>query len=166
MSSFAVMGDAVNTVSDPAPGREVFSPVDMSLRAAFADGASSVDPQNRANIYISYYTYGRAIALGMDLAIRLRFPGKSLDDWMRAMWRDHPDVQKPYAEQDLEQALAEATGSGEFAKEMFRAAHRGAGAAGLCRSVGTAPDSGWGRRHLEKRGSERRPCAFPTAESM
>ncbi len=114
-----VMGDAVNTVLT-APGREVFSPVDMSRRAAFADGASSVDPQNQANIYISYYTYGRAIALGMDLAIRSRFPGKSLDDWMRAMWRDHPDVQNPYTEQDLEQALAEATGSGEFAKEMFR----------------------------------------------
>ena len=39
---------------------------------------------------------------------------------MRAMWRRHPDVQKPYTEQDLEQALAEATGSSEFAKEMFQ----------------------------------------------
>ncbi len=91
----------------------------MSRRAAFVDGATSVDPQNQANIYISYYTYGQAVALGIDLAIRSRFPGKSLDDWMRAMWRGHPDVQKPYTEQDLEQALAEATGSSEFAREMF-----------------------------------------------
>jgi len=113
-----VMRDAVNAVLT-APGREVFSAADMSRRAAFADGAASVDPQNQANTYISYYTYGRAIALGIDLAIRSRFPGKSLDDWMRAMWRSHPDVQKPYTEQDLEQALAEATGSSEFAKEMF-----------------------------------------------
>jgi len=110
--------DAVNTVLT-APGREMFSAVDMSRRAAFVDGATAIDVQNQANTYISYYTYGRALALGIDLAIRSRFPGKSLDDWMRAMWRRHPDVQKPYTEQDLQQALAEATGSSEFAKEMF-----------------------------------------------
>jgi predicted metalloprotease with PDZ domain len=115
----AVVGNAVNTALT-APGREVFSAVDMSRRAAFADGAASVDPQNQANIYISYYTYGRAIALGIDLAIRSRFPGKSLDDWMRAMWRRHPDVQQPYIEQDLEQALADTTGNSEFAKEIFQ----------------------------------------------
>jgi predicted metalloprotease with PDZ domain len=113
-----VMSNAVNTVLT-SPGHEVFSAVDMSRRAAFVDGAASSDPQNQANTYISYYTYGRAIALGIDLAIRSQFPGKSLDDWMRAMWRRHPDVQKPYTQQDLERALAEATGSGEFAKEMF-----------------------------------------------
>jgi len=39
---------------------------------------------------------------------------------MRAMWRRHPDVQKPYTEQDLEQALAEATRSRDFAREIFR----------------------------------------------
>jgi len=114
-----IMGNAVNAVLT-APGHELFSAVDMSRRAAFVDGATASDPQNQANIYISYYTFGRAIALGIDLAIRSRFPGKSLDDWMRAMWRRHPDVQRPYTEQDLEQALAEATGSDKFAKEMFQ----------------------------------------------
>jgi predicted metalloprotease with PDZ domain len=113
-----VMGNAVNTALT-APGREVFSLEDMSRRAPFVDGAAFNDVQNQANIYISYYTYGRAAALGIDLAIRSQFPGKSLDDWMRAMWRRHPDVQKPYTEQDLEQALAEVT-SNEFAKEMFQ----------------------------------------------
>ncbi len=112
------MGNAVNTVLT-APGHEVFSAVDMSRRAAFVDGAASIDPQNQANTFISYYIYGRAIALGIDLAIRSQFPGKSLDDWMRAMWRRHPDVEEPYTQQDLEQALAEATGSGEFAKQIF-----------------------------------------------
>jgi predicted metalloprotease with PDZ domain len=114
-----IMGNAVNAVLT-APGHELFSAVDMSRRAAFVDGATPSDPQNQANIYISYYTFGRAIALGIDLAIRSQFPGKSLDDWMRAMWRRHPDVQRPYTEQDLEQALAEATGSDKFAKEMFQ----------------------------------------------
>jgi predicted metalloprotease with PDZ domain len=114
-----VMGRAVDTVLT-APGREAFSPIDMSRQAAFIDGAASIDPENQANTYISYYTYGRAIALGIDLAIRSEFPGKSLDNWMRAMWRLHPDVQKPYTERDLEQALAEATGSAKFAREIFQ----------------------------------------------
>ena len=113
-----VMSNAVNAALT-APGREVFSLEDMSRQAPFIDGAASIDVQNRANIYISYYTYGRAVGLGIDLAIRSRFPGKSLDDWMRAIWRRHPDVQKPYTGQDLEQALAEATGSSEFARETF-----------------------------------------------
>jgi len=114
----ATMRDAVNTALT-APGREMFSPVDMSRLAAFHDGMLSNDPQNQANTFISYYTYGRALGLGIDLAIRSRFPGKSLDDWMRAMWRRHPDVQKPYTEQDLEHALADATGSATFAREIF-----------------------------------------------
>ena len=113
-----VMGNAVNAVLT-APGREVLSAADMSRLAAFTDGAAANDAQNQANTYISYYTYGRALALGIDLAIRSRFPGKSLDDWMREMWHGHPDVQKPYTEQDLQQALAQVTGSSQFAKEIF-----------------------------------------------
>jgi predicted metalloprotease with PDZ domain len=75
---------------------------------------------NAANTFISYYTYGQALGLGIDLQIRARFPGKSLDDWMRTMWREHPDVQKPYALDDLEKTLSETTGDAEFASEIFR----------------------------------------------
>jgi len=114
-----IMSNAVNTALN-APGRELFSLVDMSRQAPLVDGATPADPQNLDNTFISYYTYGHAVALGIDLAIRSRFPGKSLDDWMRAMWHRHPDVQKPYTQQDLEQALAEATGSPEFAGDMFQ----------------------------------------------
>jgi predicted metalloprotease with PDZ domain len=113
------MGDAVNTVLN-APGRQVYSMADMSRLAPFTDGTISIEPTNQVNTYISYYAYGQAVALGIDLAIRSQFPGKSLDDWMRAMWRRHPDVQKPYTAQDLEQALAEASGSSEFAKGIFQ----------------------------------------------
>jgi predicted metalloprotease with PDZ domain len=113
------MREAVNA-SLTAPGREVFSLADMSRRAAFVDGASSIDPQNQANVYISYYTYGRAVALGIDLEIRARFPGKSLDDWMRTMWRKHPDVNVPYTAQDLEGTLGETTGNEPFAREIFQ----------------------------------------------
>jgi predicted metalloprotease with PDZ domain len=110
---------AVNSVLT-APGRLVSNAIDMSRQAPFVDAAVSVDPVNAANNYISYYTYGQALALGIDLAIRARFPGKSLDDWMRQMWREHPDIDKPYTLEDLERTLATATGSPDFAAEVFR----------------------------------------------
>jgi predicted metalloprotease with PDZ domain len=111
------MGGAVNTVLT-APGRQIFNVTDMSRHAVFFDGGASNDPTNQANIFISYYTYGQAIALGTDLAIRAQFPGKSLDDWMRAMWREHPDTQKPYTLEDLQSTLASVT-SKEFANDIF-----------------------------------------------
>jgi predicted metalloprotease with PDZ domain len=109
---------AVNAVLT-APGRKVFNVIDMSRQAPFVDAAVSIDATNRPNNFISYYTYGDAIALGVDLLIRSQFPGKSLDDWMRAMWMEHPDIQKPYTLEDLQTALAHATGSAEFAAQVF-----------------------------------------------
>ena len=111
------MGGAVNMVLN-TPGREVFNVTDMSRLAPFVDAARSVDPTNFTNIFISYYTYGEVLALGIDLAIRERFPGKSLDDWMRVMWREHPDIDRPYNLQDLENTLGEVTDE-QFAGEIF-----------------------------------------------
>lgn len=111
------MGGAVSAVMT-APGRQVFNVTDMSRHAVFFDGGAANDVSNTANIFISYYTYGQAIALGTDLAIRAQFPGKSLDDWMRAMWKQHPDSQKPYTLDDLQQTLASVT-SKEFAANLF-----------------------------------------------
>jgi predicted metalloprotease with PDZ domain len=99
----------------------VYNAIDMSRQAPFVDAAGpSIDPVNAGNNFISYYAYGQALALGIDLAIRARFPGKSLDDWMRQMWREHPDIDKPYTLEDLERTLATATGSRDFAAEIFR----------------------------------------------
>jgi predicted metalloprotease with PDZ domain len=113
------MSGAVNAVLND-PGHTVYSPVGMSEEAPFVDAARSIDPTNVANNFISYYTYGQALALGIDLAIRERFAGKSLDDWMKTMWHEHPDVNKPYSLDDLEHALAETTGDEQFAHEMFK----------------------------------------------
>jgi predicted metalloprotease with PDZ domain len=113
------MGFAVSTVLT-APGRQVFDVIDMSRQAPFVDAAAAIDPNNRGNNFISYYTYGQALALGIDLTIRTKFPGKSLDDWMRMMWRQHPDIQKPYTLEELQSALGDATGSKPFAEEIFR----------------------------------------------
>jgi predicted metalloprotease with PDZ domain len=102
-----------------SPGRDVFSPMEMSQLAPFIDGAAAREPRNVENTVISYYPYGAAIGLGIDLAIRSRFPGKSLDDWMRVMWAQHGKSEKPYTLVDLEKTLASIT-STEFASEIFR----------------------------------------------
>jgi predicted metalloprotease with PDZ domain len=112
------LGDAVDHVLN-APGREVFSVVDMSRQAPFVDAARSIDATNFRNTFISYYTYGEALGFGLDLAIREHFPGKCLDDWMKVMWRRHPDIDQPYVLNDLEEALGEATGTPEFAHAVF-----------------------------------------------
>jgi len=88
------MGGAVSSVMT-APGRQIFQRGRYEPPRGCSSMARFHRPVNTANIFISYYTYGQAIALGTDLAIRAQFPGKSLDDWMRAMWREHPDTQKP-----------------------------------------------------------------------
>ncbi len=113
------MGQAVNRVLT-APGRNVHSAVEMSDLAPFTDAATSLDPNNFKNTFISYYTYGSALALGIDLYIREHYPGKSLDDWMRVMWRQHPDIQKPYTLADLQSGLGDAVNDQAFAAEVFR----------------------------------------------
>ena len=59
------------------------------------------------------------LAPGLDLTNRTKFPGKSLDHWMRAMWRQHSDVDRPYTHADLERTLGSVTGSAGFAHEIF-----------------------------------------------
>ncbi|MBV8895304.1 MAG: M61 family metallopeptidase [Acidobacteriaceae bacterium] len=112
------MNGALNEVLT-APGRKEFDVVDMSRLAPFVDAATSIDPTNQGNNFISYYIYGQALAFGIDLMIREQFPGKSLDDWMRTMWREHPDIDKPYTLADLERSLAETVGSADFAAQIF-----------------------------------------------
>ena len=58
--------------------------------APFIDGGRSIDRTNWSTTVISYYPYGGAIALAMDLTLRDRSDGKiSLDDFMRAMWKTY-----------------------------------------------------------------------------
>ena len=118
------IGSAVDTVVN-SPGRRYFSAVGMSLQAPFFDGAESVEPTNRRNTYISYYTYGEAVALGLDLTLRTR-PGKpGLDDYMRALWKAHGRDEIPYTPGDLERILADVAGSREFAASFFARYVRG-----------------------------------------
>jgi predicted metalloprotease with PDZ domain len=114
----------LNTVIH-GPGRRYHSPIEMSRQAPFVDAAVSIDPHNRANTFISYYTWGSVIALGLDLSIRSRHPGRSLDDLMRALWdgwgreqREDLTPARPYTLADVRATLAEVTDPG-FAEEVF-----------------------------------------------
>ena len=100
------------------PGREYFSPVEMSYQAPFVDAARSVDPVNRENTFISYYTYGSVLGLALDLSLRDLEGDKNLDDFMKLMWKKFGQPEVPYSNRDIEAALAEYAGEA-FAKDFF-----------------------------------------------
>jgi predicted metalloprotease with PDZ domain len=108
----------VNTVTN-SPGRNFTAPPGMSMQAPFVDAASAIDPTNFSNTFISYYTYGAAIGLALDLAIRERFDGVSLDDVMRQMWQTHGISESPYTNDDIRSAVATVTGNERFANDFF-----------------------------------------------
>jgi predicted metalloprotease with PDZ domain len=89
------------------------------MRAPFVDAASTIDPTNFDNIHISYYTYGAAIALALDLAIRSNYEALSLDSLMQAMWVKYGKPERPYTNADIQATLAEVTGSELFARRFF-----------------------------------------------
>ncbi|HWW11985.1 MAG TPA: M61 family peptidase, partial [Brevundimonas sp.] len=119
----AEIGGQANVIVN-TPARSYGSPQEMSLRAPFVDAAASIDPTN-PNIFTSYYTYGAALALTLDLTLRQRFEGLTLDDYMRQMWRTHGRTEKAYTPDDLRAGLAEVTGDPAFAQAFFDASVRG-----------------------------------------
>jgi predicted metalloprotease with PDZ domain len=122
----AEMGRVINDVLT-SPARLIRSAVGMSELAAFVDAAVSIDRTSHDNTYLSYYTWGEAIALGLDLALRDRSAGKvTLDDYMRALWERHGRqtggagyVHNPYTRDDLRAVLGEVSGDQGFADEFF-----------------------------------------------
>ena len=110
------------------PGRLARTAEEMSWMAAFTDGGHPIDRTNWSNSVISYYPFGGAIALALDLTLRERTDGRtSLDDFMRTMWRTYGKpggalegyVDRPYTMADAERVLAEVSGDGTFAREFF-----------------------------------------------
>jgi predicted metalloprotease with PDZ domain len=110
------------------PGRQVRSAVQMSEYGPFNDAAQSIDMRDANRTFISYYTYGAAIAFGLDLTLRERSGGKtSLDDYMRLLWTRFGKpggpaaglVGKPYSLKDIRDALADLTGDRAFANDYF-----------------------------------------------
>ena len=119
-------GGLIEAVS--GPGHLVRSAEEMSRMASFIDGGRSIDRNNWSTTVISYYPYGGAIALALDLTLRDRTDGRlSLDDFMRAMWTTYGKpggsregyVDHPYTIADAEATLAAVSGDPAFARDFF-----------------------------------------------
>lgn len=116
---------AINTLTNH-PGRRFFGAVGMSQQAPFVDAATSIDPTNRPNMFISYYTYGEALGIALDLSLRARTPSASLDDVMRLMWRRFGPQTANYAPlrgysvADVQAAVAEVARDTAFARDFFQ----------------------------------------------
>ena len=99
-----------------SPARQFFNPIEMSYQAPFVDAATSVDPVNRENTFISYYSYGSILGLALDLS--LREEKLNLDNFMKLVWKQYGKTEKPYVIENLQQVLAEYAGS-DFASTFF-----------------------------------------------
>ncbi|HET9833213.1 MAG TPA: PDZ domain-containing protein [Vicinamibacterales bacterium] len=152
------------------PARSFRSAVEMSYMAPFIDAGRPLDRTNWSNTVLSYYTFGAAIALAMDMSLRDRSDGKvTLDDYMRAMWQKHGKpggaregyVDRPYTIADAEARLAEVSGDRMFARDFFSRFIEGREAADYTRLLERAGwlvrrrDAGrawWGDVRMEARG--------------
>jgi predicted metalloprotease with PDZ domain len=127
------LADLINRTT-LSPGRRFRSAEDMSRFAPLVDEARSVDRTNVGNTFISYYTWGAALGLGLDLALRDRTDGRvTLDDFMRDLWttfgkegQDRPGyVSRPYSSDDLVARLALVSGDQAFANDFIARYVRG-----------------------------------------
>jgi predicted metalloprotease with PDZ domain len=111
-----------------SPAHLVRSAEEMSRMAPFTDGGEPIDRTNFSTTVTSYYPFGGAVALALDLTLRGRTGGRvTLDDYMRAMWQAHGKpggsregyVDRPYTMMDAEARLAEVSGDRAFARDFF-----------------------------------------------
>jgi predicted metalloprotease with PDZ domain len=123
----ADVGRTISTVVT-SPARALRTPVEMSQMAPFVDAATFIDRTNFDTAFLSYYTWGAAIGLGLDLLLRDRSNGDvTLDHYMRAMWQEFGKpasrlsgyVERPYSMADLERTLAKVAGDAAFARDFF-----------------------------------------------
>ena len=158
----------INGVNN-SPGTKFRSAVEMSRLAPFVDAAVSIDSTYWQNTFYSYYTFGEAIALGLDLTLRDRSDSKiTLDDYMRAMWTTHGKpggpapglVAKPYTLADARARLAEVSRRQGVRRRLLHALHRGDGESRLREADGArrVPRAARGARPRDARHGARR-CA-------
>jgi predicted metalloprotease with PDZ domain len=121
------LGGAIDAVMT-SPGRTLRTPVEMSQLAPFTDQAVANDRTNFDNTFISYYTWGSVIGMGLDLTLRDRSDGRvTLDDFMRALWERYGKpgtrvpgyVETPYTSDDVRAVLAAVSGDTTFANDFF-----------------------------------------------
>ncbi|MFT3824288.1 MAG: M61 family peptidase [Chitinophagaceae bacterium] len=108
----------INT-KENTQGAKRYSPAAVSRHAVFVDAGVAVDNTNYPNMYTSYYPYGGAIALALDLTLRTKFKNLTLDNYMTALWKKFGKTELPYTIPGLQQVLAEVTGDAAFATAFF-----------------------------------------------
>lgn len=131
--TLADMARVINAVA-LSPGRRIRTAEEMSQLAPFVDAAAAIDRTSWPNTFISYYTWGSGVGLGLDLSLRDRSSGRvTLDDFMRALWKTYgaPGQQEtgvvatPYTMDGVEERLAEVAESREFAADFIKRYVRG-----------------------------------------
>jgi predicted metalloprotease with PDZ domain len=125
LSSFAGdMNYVLNT-----PGSSYRSAMDMSRLAPLVDGSANDFPKYWNNTFVSYYSFGDVLALGLDLTLRARSDSRiTLDDFMRAMWLTYGKpggpapglVGKPYTIADVQTQLANISHDPAFAANFVK----------------------------------------------
>ena len=86
-----------------SPARQFFNPIEMSYQAPFVDASTSVDPVNRENTFISYYSYGSVLGLALDLSLREK--DLNLDDFMKLVWNTYGKTENSYSIENLNETL-------------------------------------------------------------
>jgi predicted metalloprotease with PDZ domain len=91
----------------------------MSRKAVFFNGGAYEDPVNKDNIYISYYSYGGVISLGLDLMLRTKFENITLDDYLREIWNKFGKSETHFNNEDLKNLLSKLTKDEKFTDNFF-----------------------------------------------
>ncbi|MGJ8714971.1 MAG: M61 family metallopeptidase [Maribacter stanieri] len=86
-----------------SPARQFFNPIEMSYQAPFVDASTSVDPVNRENTFISYYSYGSVLGLALDLSLREK--DLNLDAFMKLVWNTYGKTENSYSIENLNETL-------------------------------------------------------------
>ncbi len=129
-SEDALLNDLAGLINQTmiSPGRRFRNAIDMSRLAPFVDAAVSVDRTAWPNLFLSYYTYGSAIGLALDLSLRDKTDGRvTLDTYMQALWQTYGKpgqkvpgyVATPYTLDGLKATLAQVSGDPDFTKTFF-----------------------------------------------
>jgi len=125
-----LLGELAGSINAVAlgPGRLFRGPIDMSRMAPFVDAAAAIDRTAFQNLFISYYTYGSVIGLGLDLSLRDRSGAPATgDQFMKALWtqfgkpgqKTPGKVSTPYTIDGLKESLAKVAGDRGFANDFF-----------------------------------------------
>ncbi|MFL9484657.1 M61 family metallopeptidase [Chitinophagaceae bacterium LWZ2-11] len=112
-----VLSGLVSTKQN-TPGAKFYSPIDASNGAVFVDAGVAVDKTNYPNMFTSYYTYGAAVALSLDLELQTRY-NKTLDAFMQEMWKRFGKTEIAYTIPGMQEALATVSDK-DFSAAFFK----------------------------------------------